>query len=333
MFEISQQLLSMYDESQNLPPTEFTNNSFTRLQKLLKFDSAGFLSFAFSEIGDMRIASAFSFNLNEAEKLEARNDFALPGKLMTGRGFVGADPLLIKSFNTKYKSHYIDTIPADSLVEYGKRTQSLHTMVMVVDDLKFSGYNSVALWRSKTASNYRQEEAYLSDIFTPHFFSALRINRAASETPNIVVGKQLKPVICSVKGVIHFIDKEVFKLFENEWNDWKPPFLPSIVFDEMRSKSAMFYIGKRFIAKGRIFENLLIISIVPKNIDINLSKMEVRVASMLSDGASYKEIAAQFGTSPSTVKTQVHSIYVKLKVSRKSAVGAALKNQGYSFSS
>jgi DNA-binding CsgD family transcriptional regulator len=178
-------------------------------------------------------------------------------------------------------------------------------------------------------SHHGQSEIHLSDIVTPHLFSAMRVNRAVTEAPKAVSGNQMDPVICSAAGLIHFVDGEVFKLFENEWADWKPPLLPSKVFDEMRSNGAMSYVGKSFVAKGRIFDNLLILSIVAKNTDSNLSKMEFLVASLLAEGASYKEIALQLGTSPATVRNQVHSIYLKLKVSRKSSVGGALVAQGY----
>lgn len=334
MLEISKLLLSMYDESQNLSLNEFTKSSFNKIKQLLKFDSAGVCSFTISNAGEFQFKSAYAYKLSAEDKLKSRLDLNLTEKVIPGRGLVGSDPILVKSFNDKNHSHYMDhaDIQDKRMAEYANKTEARHTMVMVVDDPKFGGCSSLSLWRAKSGHHYHENDAKLSNIIAPHFFSAIRINKTISTRTNADLTKHLEPIICSLNGFMNFIDNDILSLFKNEWSHWIPPFLPSAILDEIKKNNSMCYIGKIFIAKGHIFQDLLIINIFLKNDNKSLTKSEIRVAWLISEGASYKEIANKLGTSPATVRNQIHSIYLKLNIAKKSSVTTALKNQGYTFS-
>ena len=57
---------------------------------------------------------------------------------------------------------------------------------------------------------------------------------------------------------------------------------------------------------------------------LGLTRQEMRILEKLAAGRSNKEIAADLGVSPNTVKTHVGSLYAKLEVSRRTqAVGRA----------
>ena len=55
-----------------------------------------------------------------------------------------------------------------------------------------------------------------------------------------------------------------------------------------------------------------------------LTLAESRVAALAARGASYKEVARETGSSPATVRNQLHSIYLKLKVSGRTELSNVL---------
>lgn len=92
----------------------------------------------------------------------------------------------------------------------------------------------------------------------------------------------------------------------------------------------MRYETPKFIAKAKLLDDLVIIYFHPKFSDSRLTKSEREVATLLANGATYREAATEIGNTVSTIRNQAHSIYSKLKVDRKAGLAAALRRQGYS---
>ena len=86
----------------------------------------------------------------------------------------------------------------------------------------------------------------------------------------------------------------------------------------------MLYETPRFLAKAKLLDALVIIYLYPKSSDERLTKAEQKVANLLANGATYKEVAAELGSSPATIRNHAHRIYAKLKVDRKAGLAAVL---------
>ena len=56
---------------------------------------------------------------------------------------------------------------------------------------------------------------------------------------------------------------------------------------------------------------------VPAQSSLGITERERQVPQLLADGRSNKEVAAQLGLSPNTVKTHVASLYLKLEVQKR----------------
>lgn len=329
MLEVSNLLLSMYDEAQHAPLGEFIDNSFRRIQKLLKFDSAGIVSFGIARSGDLEFKGGYAFQISAEEKLKARLDLNLQERFVPGQGLVGSDPILTKAFRFKKQCHFmnLEAVTDKRLVEYGKRTASSNTLAIVTDEPHSAGYSCVSLWRSGRRDVYFDQHAMLGNILLPHLLTGLGINRKLLSAHSPAEVAFAAPIICSLNGFINFIDDDVSHFLQAQFANWLPPFLPKVVLDTLRANSAMRYSCDSFAAEGRLSGNLLIVSIVKTRTPAVLTKTELAVARLLAADISYKEIASQLHTSPATVRNQAHSIYQKLKVAKKSAVGAALKMQ------
>lgn len=55
-----------------------------------------------------------------------------------------------------------------------------------------------------------------------------------------------------------------------------------------------------------------------------LTERQLRIAGMVADGLSNKQIAHEIGISEATVKNHVHAILGKLGLPRRAAIGKAL---------
>jgi DNA-binding CsgD family transcriptional regulator len=67
----------------------------------------------------------------------------------------------------------------------------------------------------------------------------------------------------------------------------------------------------------RVLDLGIVISARPRSAVDSLAKLELEVAREFAGGKSHKEVAAAFGTSPATVRSQVRSIYAKLGVATR----------------
>lgn len=329
MLEVSNLLLSMYVEAQHAPLGEFIDSAFRRIQKLLKFDSAGIVSFGIASSGDLQFNGGYAFQISAEEKLKARLDLNLQERFVPGQGLVGSDPILSTAFRLKEQCHFMnaETVTDRRLREYSQRTSSSNTLAMVTDDPRSAGHSCISLWRSGRRDVYLDEHAMLGNILLPHLLTGLGINRKLLSAQAPAEGAFAAPIICNLDGFINFIDDEVSHFLQAHFVTWRPPFLPQVVLDTLRGNSAMRYTCDSFVADGRLLGDLLLVSVVEKRAPSVLTQTELTVARLLAADASYKEIASQLQTSTATVRNQAHSIYQKLHVSKKSAVGAALKMQ------
>jgi len=326
MLVISDLLLSIYHEARNSETNAFVRNSFASMQKTLRFDSAAIISLGFSQAGDMQIKGAFGYKLSLEEKLKVRMEMGITERHVQGRGIVGSDPHLAKCFRNKNRAHIVDsrTVPDASVVEYARRTCALHVLTMVTDDSGGSGFSALSLWRGGEHDRYELSDQKVADLLLPHFFMALSINKQMANTNVSQDNTYLPPIICNLNGLINFVEDAVFHFLQDQYPNWAPLYLPRVIIDGMNADASMIYVSKAFTAKGRVLNETLLVYISKKSESGSLTRNEYKIAQLLAQDATYKEIALQLGTSPATVRNQAHSIYKKLRISKKSSIRAAL---------
>jgi len=322
----SDMLLSIYEQAKSVSTDEFINNSFGNMKKILKFDSAGIISLGFSSAGEIQVKGAFAYKFSPEEKYRTRVDLGITEKYVQGRGIVGSDPLLEKCFRIKNRSHKIDsrTVSDQRVVAYALKTASTHVLAMVTDDVVGGGFCCLSLWRGGLEDKYVEEDQRIADLLLPHFFMALDINKRLANTNELFENAYFSPIICRLDGLLNFVDDEVFLFLQSQFPNWTPGYLPKVILDGLLAEASKTYVSKSFTAKGRIVAGTLLVYISKKSNSGNLTVIELKIAELLANDVTYKEIASQLGTSPATVRNQAHSIYRKLKISKKSSIRGAL---------
>jgi DNA-binding CsgD family transcriptional regulator len=332
MIEVSKMLLSLYDEAQHAPGGGFVLNSLKKIQKVLPFDSAGVVSLNVSKAGALQYTAAHAMNVSPEEKLKARLELNLSERVVPGRGLVGSDPLFVKSFNNRGNSHFIslEEVEDKKLVKYATDTGSINALCLVTD-AKGGGLNAISLWRSTKKHVFRDSDTQLANVLLPHLISAMGIHRKVVAEPEVSVNRLAfpDPVICFRSGFINFIHPDALHLLQSVYPGWNPPFLPKVIWDGLKSNTQMLFDNPRYLAKAKILDELVVVYFYPKSLDERLTKTEQKVANLLANGATYKEVSALLGSSLSTVRNQAHSIYRKLKVDRKAGLATALLMNGH----
>ena len=323
---ISNLLLSIYDEAKNTSTNEFVNNAFGNMQKTLRFDTAGIISLGFSKVGDIQLKGAFAYKFSPEEKYKIRMELGITEKHVQGRGIVGADPHLEKCFRTKNRSQIIDsrTVPNQRVVQYALQTGATHVLTMVTDDVGGRGFSALSLWRGGSDDKYSESDQKVADVILPHFFMALNINKRLANTNELFENAYFPPIICNLNGFLNFVEDEVFIFLQEQFPNWSPPYLPRVIIDGLRADSTNIFVSNGFTAKGRVIAETLLVYISKKSESGSLTKIEFKIAQLLAQDVTYKEIALQLGTSPATVRNQAHSVYKKLNISKKSAIRDAL---------
>ena len=326
MQSVSDLILSIYNEARNTSTNDFVSNTFGRIQKYLTFDSSGIISLGLAPTGAMLIKGVFAYKFSPEEKYRIRVEMGLSEKHVQGRGIVGADPHLERCFRTKNRAHFIDarTVPDPRLVEYAVKTGATHVLTMVADDVGSKGFSALSLWRSGAHDHYGEADKRMADVILPHVFMALNINKQLANAGILFDDTHFPPIICSTSGLINYIEDGVFIYLQGQFQNWTPLYLPQIILDGMSADSSRIYIAKEFTAKGRLVNNTLLVYISRKSSSGNLTKNEFKIAKLLAQDETYKQIAARLGTSPATVRNQAHNIYKKLGITRKSSIRPAL---------
>lgn len=321
-------VLDLYDIAQHARVEEFTESALRSIKRLLHFDSAAVVDFAISAQQKVHIR-AVQLHQAPMEKLRdrlAKVDAEAPVK---GEALRTRDTIMQTAFLQRGRSltAAVSEVFSDrEILAYCHKYETAHSLAFVGDASWGLGHiPGVALWRGNRRNNYLPEQAQLADILLPHLCQAKRIHtRLAGAAFGEPDGAH--SVIASMDGCIQVADPATFGLFQREWSQWSPPFLPLTLMDALRSHGEMRFTGKHIAVRAQM-QGALVCLLVTGRRDNGtelLTAAERRVAQLAASGKQYKEIANAIGVSPSTVRNQLHEVYRKLGVPNKAALAALL---------
>lgn len=330
MDEINQVLLRLYETAQSASVSEFPEKIFPLIKKQIKFDSGGFCDFSQHPQSGLKLVSAVAHNISAEDKLRARAEYLHSENIVNPNSLATDDPALARAFREKGRSVSLSVLGnktiKSNVVAYGQKTESLHTLAMVGNTPDRKSFQTMSLLRRKANFEYTRTDEAIANIIFPHVFQAFSIHRqihAKSMENPFSSGI----AICSLLGVIYFIDETAANFLHGECHDWIPPFLPSKLLEKLKVTSEKIYIGKQFTVTAQLKGDLLFLNF-RRTISIEkLSATELVIAEMLAQNETYKAIAQRLGNQPATVRNQAHNIYVKFGISGKAGLIRILKSR------
>ena len=210
-----------------------------------------------------------------------------------------------------------------------KATEALNTLTMVLPSSNGYPMQTLSLWRARSSARYTSAQCRLANAVLPHLFRAFLTNRELHVGK--FYGSQHHSLISALNGQIMYVDPALSALMFQHYPDWRPPFLPERLHRLLLADFSGVVQDGSLQVRWRQEHGLLFLSLTEIRIQLPLSPAESRVAQLLSEGLSYKEIARTLGNQPATVRNQAHQVYEKLGISGKAALMRYWKNQSASM--
>jgi DNA-binding CsgD family transcriptional regulator len=319
--KINQTLLDLYDHAHQGGVQALSEQVFKRLQEVLPGESGALYEARMSPDQPTRVQSCLAFG-NAREKINYRVSHVDSDRLRGAGGVRSRDRLIERATRQPGQtfSQDIHSIGDKQIYAYAQKFESQQALLHVRQ--QGQQYQLFSLWRASLNKPFSSDELKIGNLVIPHVFKALDI----AQTLACLKNGQDNQLICNWQGDIVMQVGRSAELLEQEWPGWTQPRLPDALLDTFRAswgRQAMDFVGRRIRAHAQLSESLLLIELKTRNKNTDLTAAERLVAEWAAHGLSYKEIGQKLGTSPATVRNQLHRVYQKLGVAGKAALRAS----------
>jgi len=308
---LSDFLLELYQLTGRGPSLEFSRQSFDLLQTTLPFDSGLWGTFTRSLDGP-RPHWAYLHGLppqmlEEYERVKQYDVVNQQAVANCGR-----------TLNVSLHDAEPDAHP--SIVSHARRWGMEHTLATMVLELPLNLFTAVCLYRKNPARPFSEDERQFTEAIVPHLVQAWHLNAVQFLDAPASAGGSLPRARAVVDryGVLYNVEPAFPALLRREVPAWEGPGLPSGLLPALERRAPEYRSGKLVMSIVReLPEHMFLISLRARAPIDALSPRELMVAREFASGKTHKEIAKLFGTSPTTVRTQIRVIYTKLDVRTK----------------
>jgi len=322
MNDLHQRILSIYDLAHQASVREFSQQILQMIRPVIAFDSAAIYSLTLSQGQGLRFNACLS-EADAREKLDLRFK-TVCNEFLDEQGRVRSrDRLVEMAFNRPGRSFHADiaAIGDKKLLDYARQFNTQHAFLHTTR--RGTDFEAFSLWRARAPQAYQLCDAMVGDLLLPHVFKALQINRKIATLQPGQNPTEHSQIVCDERGNILFSDGRASTLLSREWAQWSPPYLPPGFLQELTRQG--MYQGRALQARLQPSAGLLLINVQATTGGQRLTPTELTVARLAARPLSYKEVARELGTSPATVRNQLHSIYGKLNIAGKAGLAQALQ--------
>lgn len=303
-------LLELYHDAAECRPNELRLRTLQRLQGIVPFDFAvwGGGRAEGRLVTDLTVLDQRASVLGEWENVAKQDAFC---------------DLTLNTLGTTAR---FDDVPdyrkGLAYNEHWRKFDASHMMATIVAE-RTDGYVSfVGLCSDDRPYAFTDNERLLKQMLMPHFAQALRINRKQWDACNHVEREAI--ALVSADGLVLSAEGPFFDLAEHEWG--KPAMrIPNGVMQTLKRQEQWrgVSVSARITPFGtKHFVHLSAVSALER-----LSPREREVAELFASGLSYKYVARELGSSPSTVRNQVTRIYEKLGLSNKASLASLIERE------
>jgi len=208
-------------------------------------------------------------------------------------------------------------------VAHCRRFGMAHQMSTVFPD-PFTGLvSAISFYRSDAGAPFSEADRLLKQCLMPHMAAAWSMVRLKSiERQSRSETTRNRPLaLCDRFGLLHACNPQFVEHMRAEWANWRGPTLPTEFQEHLGGR----FVGRHIISGSVPFKDLWWLHAREKRPIDDLSRRELEVARLFADGQSHQTIAETLHRSPSTVRNHLKSVYAKLGVSNKVALGEMLR--------
>jgi len=309
-------LLHIYGAARECRLDEFYEQALGVARQSLHFDSGAVIKAQAGKNGEIAILAMHNHR-QPLEKLHDRKNFTEP------------DPTLLKAMRQPGKClgdelTLLDQRKYADVVGYARKYDVAFSLVLVAPALDAHQVDLISLWRAPRSRRYGESGARMGDLLLPHLLMARRINEQLALDEAGASKKSNALVIADRGGCLRYVDRAAIAFLQKEWPQWTPPMLPPTLLKALGRPGTRQWQGRTLRIAAEVHGESLHLLLRDKPDGPRLTPAEQAVAGLAARGLSNKAIATRLGTSPSTVRNQLHHVYVKLGVSGKAALAHRL---------
>lgn len=303
----SKLLLSIYRSAQELPVHEFQDAILELIKTLLPFDSSMWGTATMQDAGiDIHSIHLHRFvpGMLEAYQLVKHQDTAAVKAVGAPRVTLGFDA------QVEFNGPDQDGIRrfADA---FGHRhffiTSDFHPVT------RFGQW--VTLFRSDPGRPCTEDERLMLENLAPHLMQALAINRLVhlDRLTGDITRESWSVAIADTRGVLYHADPRFRALVESEWPPEAGDRLNAGLLAQLNGAHDQVA-GRGAVVRRTLERGLLFMKARERAPVDTLSTREFMVATLLATGLTQKEVAARLGRSPETIRSQVRTVFDKLRI-------------------
>lgn len=316
---VSRLILDLHERAHELGYREFQRFAFERLGQVLAFD-AGLMG-----IGTIRngVPQGHDILLHQRPRAMMQSWEAVKHE----------DRVAIAAMNSPGRTVSFALASSElsgcsALVEHCKRWQIEHVLCTAQVDQGSGLYWVMSLFRSDPAHPFEEHERYAKELIVPHVFAAARqarLGRLRASSRVSEVHGQVAAVV-SDDGMVLEAESGLVELLRAEDPNWVGPWLPADLWHTLRAMAPASYNGKRIVVRADAAEEVWLLHVRRTVVADQLTPRERQVAEAFSLGETYREIGAELGIAPNTVRRHLANIYEKLGISSKAELDRMLGN-------
>ena len=318
--DLSQFLLGLYGLAPRLPSPAFCDAAFGLLERSVPFDSALWGTFTRTPTGP-RPHSGHLHHLPAQMLVEyerVKQHDVVNQQLIARPGRTAAVSLR----RAERRAH-------PDVVAHARRWGMEHTLATVLLESPLNLYTVVSLYRNDPDRPYGAKERKFKQTVMPHLVAAWHMNalqfldapvrpQGASPRARAVVDRF---------GVIHNADPGLADLLRRELPRWQGPGIPPSLLPDPSGDERQ-HVGEAIVIRclQPLDDGRYVVCVRPRLPADALSAREREVAREFATGKTHREIAALFGTSPATVRSQLQAVYTRLGVGTKVELARRLED-------
>ncbi|BCX80736.1 hypothetical protein MIT9_P0312 [Methylomarinovum caldicuralii] len=307
---INQQIQSIYGLVETVPLGRFKTAAFACIRQVLPFNAGLWIE---GEAETQTPHSAHFHNL-PADLLEHYYPYAGDDRLYEA---IVANPGRTYLMSDFYSLEEI--LQLRIYREFGRHYGIFHAAATALVHKDLGLYSFIAFYRDRHDPPFTERDLRFKQALTPHLLTAYRLKLfqalLAEETCN---DHQSVTAVMDRQGVIHHASLSLAPFLREAWPGWRGPCVPEAVLQAVAGGRKSFFVDHLFFDASTLPNDLIFLRGRRMNhLDV-LSVSESRVAFLLSQGWTYKEVGRDLGISPSTVTNHVNHIYRKLDIHSKS---------------
>lgn len=323
-------LHDIYEGAQYLPVKDFSEHSLRSIKRALHFDSASLVDYAVST-GNAIGIQLLHLHQVPLERLHERATYAGVESLTEGGKLVSRDAILQTAIANRSQCVVADvnqTFRRDRFLDYCRRFDNAHSLVMATR-IKDGAFSLAAFWRANRKNAYGRDDIAAATSLVPHLLRARQMNqqlgRGLTEGAVTTTAHRRATILSTFSGQLYVVGSEAIRLLQQEWAQWLPPMLPSVLMNHLGSNTNRRFMGRAITIHASVQADMLCLEITSRCISDCLTPAELRVARLAVCGLQYKEIAREIDVAVATVRNQLQSVYRKLGVTNKTALAKAMQ--------